>query len=276
MSAQPATLQAGLVAATKSTDTTKPISRITSPANGANVASGSTVTVTGTATDRGGKVGGIEVSVDGGATWHPATGRDNWSYTTSFGGSGRRTIKSRATDDSGNIGTRTAGVTITVNCPCSIWGNSVEPTNTTSRDASAAELGVKFRSARAGTITGVRFYKGAGNTGTHIGNLWDTAGHRLATATFSGETASGWQQVTFPSPVTVTANTTYIASYYAPAGHYAYDLHYFSGHTAESPPLSALADGASGGNGVFKYGLTSSFPSDTYQASNYWVDVVFQ
>ena len=59
------------------------------------------------------------------------------------------------------------------------------------------ELGVKFRSDVAGTITGIRFYKAAANTGTHIANLWSNTGANLATATFSGESASGWQQVNF-------------------------------------------------------------------------------
>jgi hypothetical protein len=39
------------------------------------------------------------------------------------------------------------------------------------------ELGVKFQSSVAGTITAIRFYKGPQNTGTHVGNLWSAAGH---------------------------------------------------------------------------------------------------
>ena len=54
---------------------------------------------------------------------------------------------------------------------------------------------MKFRSDVAGQVTGVRFYKGSGNTGTHIGNLWSSTGTLLASATFTGESASGWQQV---------------------------------------------------------------------------------
>ena len=42
------------------------------------------------------------------------------------------------------------------------------------------ELGVKFRSDTAGTITGIRFYKGAANSGTHVGNLWSSGGAKLA------------------------------------------------------------------------------------------------
>ena len=70
-----------------------------------------------------------------------------------------------------------------------------------SGDAHSVELGVKFTSEVFGTVTGVRFYKSAANTGTHIGSLWSASGQLLATATFTGETASGWQQVNFSTPV---------------------------------------------------------------------------
>src|SRR5262249_34403958 len=134
--------------------------------------------------------------------------------------------------------------------------------------------GVKFQADTSGFITGIRFYKGAGNTGTHIGNLWSNTGSLLARATFSGETASGWQQATFASAVAVNASTTYVASYLAPNGHYAGDLNYFTA-SVDRAPLHALASAISGGNGVYVYSATSAFPNNSYQASNYWVDVVF-
>src|SRR5262249_21202904 len=40
-------------------------------------------------------------------------------------------------------------------------------------------------------------------------------------------------------------------------------------------PLHAPASGSSGGNGVYNYSSSSSFPNNTWSASNYWVDVVF-
>ena len=92
---------------------------------------------------------------------------------------------------------------------------------------------------------------------------------------FSGETSSGWQQALFSSPIAVTANTTYIASYHAPNGHYSDDLGYFVSAGIDNSPLHALADGTDGANGVYSYGATSSFPSFGYQSSNYWVDVIF-
>ena len=140
---------------------------------------------------------------------------------------------------------------------------------------SAVELGVKFKSDVAGRITGIRFYKATANTGTHVGNLWSSAGTKLATATFSGETASGWQQVSFATPVAITSNTVYVASYHASNGHYSEDDNYFASKGVDNPPLHALANGVSGGNGVYAYGTSSAFPNQTYKSANYWVDVVF-
>jgi LmbE family N-acetylglucosaminyl deacetylase len=158
-------------------------------------------------------------------------------------------------------------------CPCSIWLPNATPQTPSMDDGTSLELGVRFQSEVAGYIKGIRFYKGSGNTGTHVGHLWTNGGTQLAAATFTNETATGWQQVTFSSPVAISANTPYVASYFDPAGHFALDRPYFA--TAhDNPPLHALADGsAAGANGV--YGLGSGFPDSSYQSSNYWVDVVF-
>ena len=155
-----------------------------------------------------------------------------------------------------------------------IWGPTATPGNAADPDASAVELGVKFTSDVNGLLTGIRFYKGTTNTGTHTGTLWSSAGALLATATFSNETASGWQQVSFATPVAITANTVYVASYHTNVGHYAADTGYFAAAGVDNPPLHALRNGVSGGNGVYVYGA-SAFPTNTYQSTNYWVDVVF-
>ncbi len=158
-------------------------------------------------------------------------------------------------------------------CPCSVWSAGATPSRTDS-DTGAVELGVKIRSDVAGFITGVRFYKGTGNTGTHVGNLWSSTGTLLASATFTGESSTGWQQVSFSAPVAVAANTTYVASYFAPTGHYAADNNFFT-TGVDNAPLHALASGVDGTNGVYRYASSSSFPNASYQNSNYWVDVVF-
>ena len=135
---------------------------------------------------------------------------------------------------------------------------------------------MRFRSTVAGSISAIRFYKFSGNTGTHTGNLWTSTGTRLATATFSGETATGWQQVTLSPAVSIAANTSYVASYHATAGRYAVNSQFFATTGVTNGPLTALADGFDGPNGVYKYSTAAStFPDQTYQSENYWVDVAF-
>ena len=287
---QPATLMSGLVPATQSTDTTPPTSTITSPSSGATFSDGSAVTISGTATDAGGGVvAGVEVSTDGGTTWHPATTMSapntsvTWSYSWIAHGNPTTTIESRAVDDSGNLEKPGPGVTVNVNCPCSIWGTNVTPTTTDSGDPASIEVGVKFKTDASGYITGIRFYKASTNTGTHIGNLWTSTGQLLASATFTNESASGWQQVNFSAPVAVTARTTYVASYFAPNGHYSDDGAYFytvpqilqPESTVNSAPLHALQNTNGVVNGVYTYSGISTFPTSSNDASNYWVDPVF-
>ncbi|HSW75197.1 MAG TPA: DUF4082 domain-containing protein [Candidatus Saccharimonadales bacterium] len=165
----------------------------------------------------------------------------------------------------------------------SIWPAAATPAHATSGDSNAVELGVKFKPAVNGTATGIRFYKGNTNTGTHVGHLWSAAGSQLAQVTFTNETATGWQSANFATPVQLTAGTTYVVSYYAPVGEYSYDSspsdagNLSNAVTNASGDLTALASGTSGGNGIYKYTSSPSgaFPSNTYANSNYWVDVVF-
>jgi hypothetical protein len=122
-------------------------------------------------------------------------------------------------------------------------------------------------------VTGVRFYKSAQNTGVHTGSLWSTSGKRLATVTFTAESASGWQTAKFSTPVAIAANTTYVVSYHTDTGHYSAASEYFANGGASAGTLHALSNAAAGGNGVYGYGA-SAFPSHSYKATNYWVDVM--
>ena len=224
-----ATLQPGLVGATASTDTVAPTTTITTPSAGSTIPVGRHVTIRGGASDSGGgTVAGVELSFDGGASWHPARGTAAWSYDWVPATVGAVTILSRATDDSGNIGTAGTGVPVSVvasDCPCSsLWSPALAaPTVVDGNDANAIEVGVRFTSDVPGFISGIRFYKSVANNGTHIGNLWTASGTLKATAVFSSETLSGWQEVSFPSPVAIEANTTYVASYHTNLGHYSAD-----------------------------------------------------
>jgi hypothetical protein len=279
MGAQPATLQNGLVQATASADTSPPRSTIAAPASGSRVTLNLPVTISGTAADvGGGVVGAVEISLDGGATWHPAVGRENWSYTFTPNTIGALGVQTRAVDDSGNLEVPRAGISLAVvqnSCPCTIWPATATPANVDVGPDSPVEVGVSFTSDTNGYITGLRFYKSAANTGTHVGHLWSATGTLLASAPFTSETASGWQQVNFSNPVTISANAVYVASYFVPAGHYSADWNFFTTSGVDNGNLHAPANGIVAPNGVFAYGTSSAFPSSTHASANYWVDVVF-
>ena len=141
-------------------------------------------------------------------------------------------------------------------------------------DSQAVELGVRFQASVSGFITGLAFYKSASNTGVHTASLWSSSGKLLATATFTGESASGWQTVSFAQPVFIQANTVYVASYHTTTGHYPDDQAFFAAGGLTVGSLTAVANSI-GGNGVYAYGAGGILPTQTYNASNYWVDVLF-
>jgi hypothetical protein len=276
MGAQPASLQAGLVPAAASADALPPVSTIVAPQAGALAPVGSPLTVSGTATDAGGGVvAAVEVSTDGGTTWHRAVGGAAWSYVFTPLALGPLTILSRAVDDSLNM--EPPGPGVTVQCgnrplPCPLFPVDALPAVVDSGDANPIEVGLKFTTLMDGFITGVRFYKAAANGGVHVGRLWRTNGVPLAEVTFAAETASGWQSAAIP-PVPVAAGQTYVVSVFMPQGHYGVDAGFFN-EDFELWPFRALANGEAGPNGVYLYGA-SGFPTSSFGASNYWVDAVF-
>jgi hypothetical protein len=155
----------------------------------------------------------------------------------------------------------------------SIWSATAVPAVGWHLD-SPTTVGLRFRSDMSGQISGVRFYKGAGNNGSHIGMLYSSTGTLLAQATFSGETASGWQQANFTTPIAVAANTTYVAAYFSNSG-FGYDSGYFTSKGVDNVPLHALRSGVDGANGLYAYGASSMFQTNSWFDANYWVDVAF-
>jgi hypothetical protein len=146
--------------------------------------------------------------------------------------------------------------------------NAVEETDTRS-----VEVGVKIRSNVNGTITAIRFYRGTGNSSGYKARLWSSSGTLLGEAFVTDGRIPGWQEALLPSPVAVTAGTTYVASYFTSNGQFARDP---GGLTSAitSGNLTAPSSASAGGNGVFAYG-GGGFPSSTYKETNYWVDVRF-
>jgi methionine-rich copper-binding protein CopC len=269
-------------------DTTTPSVTSTNPANGAtNVATSATITVSfseplNAATVNASTIrlfdGGLQVAAsvaynaaNNSVTIAPSAALGNSkTYTISIlgGASGVQDVVGNALAQTfTSTFTTTSGVQAIVT-NSSLWTTSTMPGTVDVGESAAVNLGVRFTANTTGYITGIRFYKSTANTGTHIGQLWSSSGQLLATATFTNETASGWQQVIFSGPLAITAGTTYIASYLAPNGHFSVNRSAFKSAFI-SGSLTVPANG-----GVFQYGSTAAFPTQTNLSSNYWVDVL--
>jgi hypothetical protein len=282
MGAQPGTLDGtdGIVLASKSTDTTPPVSTIATPTAGTTYGEGQPLVISGSASDTDGLVAGVEVSVDGGVTWHGASGTTSWTYTWNAT-PGTHSILSRATDDSVNTEAPSSGITISVTpAGSSLFAGAAVPDVSTAIDGNSVELGVQFSASTSGSIVGLRFWKdsinvpGVSDDGKftpipHTAHLWmSSTGSLLASATFANETASGWQTVLFPTPVPIAAGTTYTASYHT-SGFYSANAGYFTTPQVNgslTAPVNA---------GVYAYNSNPIFPSFTFNSDNYWVDVLF-
>ena len=127
------------------------------------------------------------------------------------------------------------------------------PSNTPpiANDPNAVEVGVKFTVRNIGLNYAASDFIRVRRTLVHMSAISGArSGTLLATATFTNETASGWQQVNFSTPVSITAGTTYIASYHTNTGNYADTPYYFATYQGQSDgSLNAAGDNL---NGVYR------------------------
>ena len=152
-------------------------------------------------------------------------------------------------------------------CPCSLFSDETTPTILEINDGTPLTLGTRFTSDVKGVVTGVRFYKSPGNTGAHVGSLWNQNGVELASGTFTNESASGWQQLNFATPVAIAKNTPYIVSYRSTTGRYSATLNAFSERDLSWAPLRVTSTA-----GAYTY--APGFPGGQ-SSTSYMVDVVF-
>jgi len=131
------------------------------------------------------------------------------------------------------------------------------------------ELGLKFQSSQAGNIISIRYYKDPGESGAHTGRIWSATGAQLASVQFSNETSSGWQTANLSNPLPISANTVYVVTVNSNTGYGSTNQGLAT--SVVNSPLSTVADG---NNGV--YGPPGTFPTLSYQNSNYFRDVVVQ
>jgi Domain of unknown function (DUF4082)/Secretion system C-terminal sorting domain len=157
----------------------------------------------------------------------------------------------------------------------------------------AIETGIKFYVTQPGTITGIRYFRGDGVLGTHIGHLWTSTGTQVASATFApsgpGVGTGGWKEVAVS--VHIPANTVYVASVFSAVGDYASQLFgSFNWQTSGTPgvdfgtnPIRIPRTPNPGpptdptGNGLYIYlanPTTGAFPTNV-NSNNFWIDVRF-
>jgi large repetitive protein len=292
-----ATIQSPLILNVLAPDNTPPVTVISSPVNGATLVQNTPITISGTATDVGGIVAGVQVSLDGGVSWQDATGTNNWTFSWTPNLPGPITIESRGFDDIGNLETpggsegsaNTVNVTVVAptpptNCPCTIFTpaqgpDPTDPGENNENDGHAITLGVKFRAAFDGTISAIRYFAATSdNTPGHIVKLWTLDGTPLGIATQVGLSTGGqWNEVTFSAPVSITANTIYVATYYSPNFWYTSTDNAFINPVINGP-LTIIADSArfdpTKPNGAFLYD-SQNFPTTGAMATNYWIDVLY-
>ncbi|MGE0025278.1 MAG: N,N-dimethylformamidase beta subunit family domain-containing protein, partial [Hyphomicrobium sp.] len=281
----------GLIRAILSTDT---VAATTTIEVADSVARLQDVTITGTATDNDGNaltadgiVAIVEVSVDGGATWHVAQGTTNWSFNWRPTVEGTYTILARAIDDSLNVFNATPAqklVTVTPPTAPSVFSLfDFDPANATQYDEGAEiELGMRFTADQSGQITQLKYLRGAADandTDVRQGHLWGPNGTLLATVTFTSAAGqSGWQVATLSAPVSILAGLEYVVSYrtqnnymatdgfFTPANEVAFDG---VDDNAFSDPFGVLS-APENGAGVYKYGSGLVMPDETFNGANYW------
>lgn len=132
-------------------------------------------------------------------------------------------------------------------------------------DHSALELGLRLTTTQAGYVTSVRFFKNDLDSGPHSAHVWDSGGSLLASADFSGESASGWQTQKLSTPVYVDAGSTFTVSVLYPQGAW-YPREVFASTTVG--PFTSL-------KGTYNYSATPAFPQAFVEGRNYFIDLEY-
>ena len=150
-----------------------------------------------------------------------------------------------------------------------IFPDDLQPEIVADRDSKPVELGVRFIPTDSGDVTALQYYQGERAEGVSRATLWGPGGNVLAQVEFAPSDDVGWRTIELPAPVTLSAGRQYTASYSAPEGHYPVTERDLT-RTQEQNGFVLRA-----GAGVYRYGDTTTVPTDTYAGSNYLVDVVY-
>ena len=153
------------------------------------------------------------------------------------------------------------------------------PTLYTANDNTDYTLGTVFTAGVSGKIYGVRWHFPGVLPDTYaIGLLYswtnDTSGTELARATFKNVT-SGWNEVLFSSPVSISAGARYVAAVWTPR-HYVSTSGQFASGAVTNGDLTAVQDTGTAHNGKLRSGLGGpSYPNASFGSNGYMVDIMF-
>lgn len=218
---------------------------------------------------------GANTSVAGSTAYDPATRKAVFTPQNPLSKGTEYTAKITAVDITGNPVTngsswkfRTVMATPADpnDCPCGLYPDAEVPSIMSASDGTPVTLGTRFSAIEDGKILGIEFYRSPGENGAHAGWLYSTSGQKLAEATFPDDSATGWQYAAFDTPVSVQADTEYIAAYRSNGV-------YPISPGALSNPVQYGPIRTSASAGHFSY--DGMFP-DTRISSSYLVDVRFE
>jgi len=195
---------------------------------------------------------------------------------------GEKVFTVNAADKSVSIGSVSIGAGSTSETK-SLWGNEPVVTTAYKEEGQQLNLGMTFKSDVSGYVTGVRYYNPAGGnaSGTDIGKLWACnsancvlaeGGTELAAVNFPADASAGWKTAAFSTPVFINADTYYIVTYLSQSGDYNATSNYFVADR-NNAPLHAMRSAVTQNGSFTTFGAL--FPTNTFNSTNYWVDVTF-
>ncbi|BBH22100.1 hypothetical protein Back11_34450 [Paenibacillus baekrokdamisoli] len=140
------------------------------------------------------------------------------------------------------------------------------------QDTQQVELGTKFKTSVSGTISKVRIYTNATESGNHTVRIWRVFDSFVLAGPYTWNLASGttgWKEFTLPTPLSIAANTDYIVDVSSST-----DKFFAVSDNGFNSPINNNNLITYTGSGVFNT-ILGSMPTSTYNNNNYFRDIVF-
>jgi Domain of unknown function (DUF4082) len=167
-----------------------------------------------------------------------------------------------------------------------VFGQPSAPATIVS-DNGAETLGMQFSLNQSLPLTGIWWFSPSGAVDLptacgifQVNNTTLVAGTSNVSPSWSGAAGSGWVKCSYNGAVTLFANTAYkvVISHDAGNNYYGATAHYWDSGTGQngltSGPITAVNNaGGDGGQDTYATASSLTYPSASFNANNYWVDV---